>query len=181
MIEEEPLPPSVQLGPYNVEYLGRRRGLLALQIRVGRHALELFTTPSKGLAARVTAEVDGRALVRQKKRRPYRYWSNDLNVKRWVIAAATETDDGRFRWSCKAIAYNLRRHSGTHAQMSSEAVRRMIWRLSPVLAKRRADYWRTRPAERSAQTRKVRSQGGAELRASLKAVAVDELKRAGLL
>jgi hypothetical protein len=181
VIEEEPLPPAVALGPYTVEYLGRRRGLLALQIRVGRHALQLFTTPSKGLAARVTAEIDGRALVRQKKRRPYRYWSNDIHVKRWVIAAATETDDGRFRWSCKAIAYNLRRHSGTHARMSSEAVRRMIWRLSPALAKRRADYWRTRPAERPAVIKKVRSQRGSELRAAARAATVAELKRAGLL
>ncbi len=181
MIEEEPLSPPVTLGPYNVEFLGWRRGLLALQIRVGRHAIQLFTTPSKGLAARVTAEIDGRALVRRKKRRPYRYWSNDIHVKRWVIAAATETDDGRFRWSCRAIAYNLRRHSGTHAHMSSEAVRRMIWRLAPALAKRRADYWRTKPAERPALARRARSHRGAERNAAARAATVDELKRAGLL
>lgn len=181
MIEEEPLPPSVQLGPYTVEYLGRRRGLLALQICVGRRALQLFTTPSKGLAARVTAEIDGRALVRRKKRRPYRYWSNDLLVKRWVIAAATETDDGRFRWSCKAIAYNLRRHSGTRAAMSDEAVRRMIWRLTPALAKRRADYWRTKPADRPALSRRARSQKDAEHRAAERQAVIAELNRAGLL
>ncbi len=44
-----------------------RRGLLALQICLGRHTLQLFATPGKGLAARVTAEIDGRALVRRKK------------------------------------------------------------------------------------------------------------------
>jgi hypothetical protein len=182
VIEEEPLPPSVQLGPYTVEYLGRRRGLLALQIRIGRHALEIFTTPSKGMAASVSAELDGRQLIRRRtRRRAFRHWENDLDVKRWVVCAASEADDGRPRWSCKAIAHNLRTHSRTHAQMSHEAVRRMIWRLAPALAKRRADYWRTRPAERPALTRKVRSQRGGELRAAARAATVEELKRAGLL
>jgi hypothetical protein len=178
--EEEPPAAPVQLGVFSVEYLGRRQGFRALRIRAGRHELHVFATLD-GVAARVTAEIDGRALVRQKKRRPYRYWSNDIHVKRWVIAAATETDDGRFRWSCKAIAYNLRRHSGTRAAMSDEAVRRLIWKLTPGLARRRADYWRTKPADRPALTRRVRSQKDAEHRAALKAAQVDELKRAGLL
>jgi hypothetical protein len=29
----------MMVGPYTIEYLGRRRGLLALSIRVGRHTL----------------------------------------------------------------------------------------------------------------------------------------------
>jgi hypothetical protein len=182
VIEEGPPPPPVTLGPYNVEYLGRRRGLLTLQIRVGRHALELFATPAKGLAASVSAELDGRQLIRRRtRRRAFRHWANDLDVKRWVVCAASEADDGRPRWSCKAIAHNLRTHSRTHAQMSHEAVRRMIWRLAPGLAKRRADYWRTRPAERPALVRRARSQKDDERRAAVKAAQVDELKRAGLL
>ncbi len=183
MIEEGPPPPPVELGPYTVEYLGRRRGLLALQIRVGRHVLQFFTTPSKGLAARVTAEINGRALVRRKKRRPYRYWSNDIRVARWIVCAASETyRDGRPRWTAEQIARNLKMNSGTHADMSETAVHRLLWRLSPGLAERRGNFWRTKPAERPAvTTRKARSQKDAEHRDAVKAAQVDELRRAGLL
>jgi hypothetical protein len=180
--EEEPLPPPVTLGPFAIEYFGERRGLMTLHVRVGRHTLELFATPAKGISARLAAQLDGRQLVKRKKRRrQFRVWARDIRVARWIIAAATESDDGRPRWSCRAIAFNLRRHSGTHANMSSEAVRRMIWRHSPALAKRRADYWKTRPAERPALARKARSKEDAERRAAVKAAQVDELRRAGLL
>jgi hypothetical protein len=127
----------LRLGPYTISYLGTRGGLLTLQIGVGRHTVRLFATPD-GIAARVSAELDRWKLTRRRKPRLWRRWSNDLIVKRWVLAAAAEFDGGVPRWSCKAIAQNLKR--ARRGEMTGEAVRRLIRRLSPTLGERRARY-----------------------------------------
>jgi len=171
--DREPLPP-VLLGPYAVEYLGRRRGLRALQIRVGEHVLKLFATLD-GRAARVVAEIDGRRLVKRRKApRPSRRWSNDPDVRRWVIAAASETDDGRPRWTCKEIAQNLKR--ARRGEMSGQAVWTLIWKLSPSLAERRALYWKTH-----SKTKRHRSPETPKMRAANRAAAIAEMKKAGVL
>ncbi|HSP54210.1 MAG TPA: hypothetical protein VLS25_01365 [Dehalococcoidia bacterium] len=175
MIDLGPLPPPVTLGPYVVEFLGRRRGLRALRIRVGKHTLELFATLD-GCAARVVAEIDGWRLVRRRKPRPWRRWSNDLVVKRWVLAAAAEFDDGVPRWSCNAIAQNLKR--ARRGEMSSEAVQRLIWRLSPALGERRAHYWRVEQWKKGVRKTKLKD---AKARAAERQAVIAELKRAGLL
>lgn len=170
--DREPSQP-VQLGPYTVEYLGRRRGLRALHIRVGRHTLELFASLD-GRAARVVAEVDGRRLVKRRKApRPSRRWSNDPDVKKWVLAAAAESDDGAPRWTCKEIAQNLKR--ARRGEMSGQAVRMLIWRLSPELAGRRARYWKTHNKKRN------RSPETPKMRTANRAAAIAEMKTAGLL
>jgi len=133
VIEEE-LPPPVQLEPFTVEHLGKRGGLLALEVRVGRHALRIFVT-SGGESARVSAEIDGKKLTRRKKLRPYVHWSSRLDVQRWIVWAAAEFDGPAPSWSCQEIARNARRARVAH--MSHESVRRLIWKLSPGLAKRR--------------------------------------------
>jgi len=170
--DREPLP-SVQLGPYAVEYQGRRRGFRTLQIRVGQHVLELFASLD-GRAARVVAEIDGRRLVKRRKApRPSRRWSNDPDVKRWVLAAASETDAGAPRWTCKEIAANLKRRR--RGEMSGQAVRNLIWRLSPSLAKQRARYWKTHNKKRN------RNPETPKMRAANRAAAIAEMKAAGLL
>lgn len=180
MIDDREPSPPVKLGVFSVEYLGRRGGLRALRILAGRHELHVFASLD-GIAARLTAEIDGKALVRRKKHRPFRVWSNDLDVKRWVLCAASEEDFGVPRWSCRAISHNLRRHSGARAQMSAEAVRRMIWRLAPTLAKRRSTAWRAKQRKRETGTRRYKDAEVAQRRATARARTVAELRGAGLL
>ncbi len=177
--DRTPLPP-VQLGVFSVEHLGRRQGLRALRIKVGRHTLELFATLD-GRAAHISAEIDGWKLVRRRKPRLWRRWSNDLNVKRWVLASAAEFDDGVPRWSCKAIAHNLKR--ARRGEMSGDAVRRLIWRLSPTLAERRACYWRVErwKVKKGMTTNTKKKPKDAKARTAERQAVIAELKRAGLL
>ncbi len=181
MIDDREPSPPVRLGPYAVAYLGRKRGLRALEVRAGRHVLLVFATLD-GRAARLSAELDGRQLVRRKKRRrQFKVWARDVQVMRWCVAAASEEDFGVPRWSCRAIAHNLRTHSGTNAQMSAEAVRRAIWRYSPGLAKRRSNAWRAKQRKQETGTRRYKDAEVAQRRAAARARAVKELKGAGLL
>jgi len=171
--DREPSSP-VTLGPYTVQYVGRRRGLRALRIEIGRHTLELFATLD-GRAARLMAELDGRRLVkRHRAPRQGRRCSDDLTVQRWVLAAAAEQDDGVPRWTCKQIAQNLKR--ARRGEMSGQAVRMLIWRLSPALAKQRSLYWKTHKTQK-----KSRNPETPKMRAANRAAAIAEYKRAGLL
>jgi len=176
-IDSAPRPP-VTLGPFSVEYLGKRLANRVLRIRVGRHAFDLFASLD-GIAADVSAELDGVKLRRRPKLRPWRKWSDKILVQRWVIAAAAEIDeDGNPRWSVSQIARNLKRSNhGRRDQikMSSDAVRNLIQRLAPELAKRRTRYWvngrkRATPKKKSALTRAAQRQ-----------VVLAEMRRAGLL
>jgi hypothetical protein len=169
--DREPSPP-VTLGPYTIEYLGQRMARRVLRIRVGQHVLDLFATLD-GRAAHLTAELDGRRLVkRHRAPRPGRRWSNDPDVKRWVIAAASETDDGQPRWTCKEIAQNLKR--ARRGEMSGQAVLMLIWRLAPELAQRRALYWKT-------HKRGKKNPESPETRAANRKAIIAEYRRAGLL
>lgn len=173
MIEEDS--PPLQLGPFQVEHLGRRGGLLTLQVRIGRQTVRIFADRGNA-SGRVSAEIDGKQLTRRRKPRPWRRWSNDLTVKRWVLAAATEADHGGApRWTCKQIARNLKR--ARRGEMTGEAVRRLLWRLAPGLAKRRADYWNTHGAEKG---RRNRNPETPNTRAANRKAILAEFKRAGL-
>lgn len=176
MTDPGPLPPPAALGPFVVEFLGRRRGLLTLQITLAGHTVHVFADRG-GASAYVSAEIDGRKLARRRKARPGRIWSNDLVVQRWIVAAAAEFDGERPRWSLKRIAQNLNRAG--RARMTHESVRRLLWRKAPVLAKRRADFWRVERWKKAA-TRKKKPENDAAYAAERQAV-IAELKRAGLM
>ncbi len=182
-VDGAPQPP-VALGPYTVEYLGRRLGLRVLRVLVGRHTLDLFATLD-GIAANVTAELDGRKLMRRRRQRPWRRWSNVLYVQRWIIAAAAEVDeDGAPRWSCPQIAENLKasRHGRRdRIEMSYRAVRALIWRLAPALAKRRTDYWRFGRKIRKGATEAKKRTKNAQARAAQRQAVIAEMRRAGLI
>ena len=173
MIEEDCSP--LQLGPFQVEHLGRRGGLPTLQVRIGGQTVRILADRGTS-SARVSAEIDGKKLTRRRKPRPWRRWSDDPTVKKWVVAAAAEVDDGVPRWTCKEIARNLKRTR--RGEMTGEAVRRLIWRLAPELARRRADYWRLKRRKKGTTTKKRKKTAAS---AAEREAVVEELKRAGLL